>query len=363
MHIYYDGQIYALQKTGGISRYFANLISRLPHTHIPTLTSIYRRSPATYPKHPNLRLVRYLRFPPKLISQQLEPFFFDVLVNFEHIDIIHPTFFETLIKKDIRAYQKPVVITVHDMIHERFPAQTDPDGRYALSKREAIDSADAIICVSHNTKSDLLEYYPNVDPKVTVIHLASQFSLPQRLPDATTASVPYFLYVGSRDRYKNFSVLLNALSNILTVNSDVELRVVGQPFSKEEKKFIQNLSLTERVTNCGFLSDIALTEQYSKCIAFVYPSVYEGFGIPPLESMSCGGAVIASNSSSIPEVVGNAALLFSPNSVDELTDRMRYLLESPLARQRLVEQGYKRVKQFSWGKTAAQTVAVYESLL
>jgi glycosyltransferase involved in cell wall biosynthesis len=114
--------------------------------------------------------------------------------------------------------------------------------------------------------------------------------------------------------------------------------------------------------HCGFASDAQLAKLYRCSAAFVYPSLYEGFGIPPLEAMSCGGVVVASDCSSIPEVVGDAGMLFNPNAIGDLTDILLFLLDNPLERDHLITKGLERSKQFSWEKTAAQTFNIYSSI-
>jgi glycosyltransferase involved in cell wall biosynthesis len=137
---------------------------------------------------------------------------------------------------------------------------------------------------------------------------------------------------------------------------------VGYPFSETEIKRIAELKITDRLELYTYASDDHLAKLYRCSIAFVYPSLYEGFGIPPLEAMSCGTPVVASNSSSIPEVAGEAGLLFDPKSVNDLTDILLSLLDNPTERDRLIAKGLQRAKTFSWDQTVARTLEVYESV-
>ena len=134
---------------------------------------------------------------------------------------------------------------------------------------------------------------------------------------------PYFLYVGLRYRYKNFGGLLASFARARSSLGGAALCVVGAPFSDGENKLIAELGLADAVEHYGHVSDAHLAKLYRCCVAFVYPSLYEGFGIPPLEAMSCGAPVVASNRSSLPEVVGDAGLLFDPARPDELTNILR----------------------------------------
>ncbi|HVO66108.1 MAG TPA: glycosyltransferase family 1 protein, partial [Syntrophales bacterium] len=166
-----------------------------------------------------------------------------------------------------------------------------------------------------------------------------------------------------RSSYKNFTGLLTAIHEIVSTNPDVVLTVVGPPFNEEENKLISRLKLTKHIEHYGHVGDRHLAKLYRCSIAFVYPSLHEGFGIPLLEAMSCGTPVVASNCSSFPEVVGDAGLLFDPKANGELTDILLLLLNRPAERDRLIAKGFERAKAFSWEKTVAQTVAVYRSLV
>ena len=365
MRILYDGEIYGIQTTGGISRYFANLISRLPESFTPLLTTC-RLEGLNYPTHPNLKTFYYQRFGfrPGRASYWLEKYYFKTVTALQHFDIVHPTYYSSLTQQEISKYRCPIVLTVHDMIHELFSEQIDPTGQQAEEKRKAILAAHAIICVSEHTKQDLLKQYPSLDQQIAVIHHASDIDESLSYGSELVPARPYYLYVGSRSAaYKNFNRLLVAFTKVVSIQSNITLCVVGPPFNEIEAKLIAELKLTDHIQYYEYASDRHLAKLCRCSIAFVYPSLYEGFGIPPLEAMSCGTPVIASNCSSIPEVVGDAGLLFDPYSTSELADLLLYLLDHPLERDRLIAKGYQRAKMFSWDKTAAQTIDVYRSVL
>lgn len=363
MRILYDGQMYGVQTAGGINRYFANLISRLPEDFNPILTTCQNRE-LNYPVHPNLKILFYQRygFRPGRISYWLEKYYFRYANSFSYPDIAHPTYYSLLTRQNLDKYRCPVVITVWDMIDEIFSEELDPNGQNAEQKRKAIVTAQAIICISENTKKDLLERYSLPENKVTVTHLASEIDAslshgPEPVPDR-----PYYLYVGSRASYKNFDGLLAAFAKAVSVQPDIALCVVGSPFNEIEEKLIAELKLTTHIEHYGYAGDRHLAKLYRCSVAFVYPSLYEGFGIPPLEAMSCGTAVVACNCSSIPEVVGDAGLLFNPKATGDLADILLLLLLSPIERDRLIAKGHQRSQMFSWDKTVAQTIDVYRSV-
>ncbi|OBQ34711.1 MAG: mannosyltransferase [Anabaena sp. CRKS33] len=365
MHILYDGEIYGAQKVGGISRYFDNIISRLPPEFEPTLTSPRSRN-ETHPHHPNLKIFNYKRFcfKPGRVSYWLEKYYFRAVeATTNNPQIFHPTYYSLLTRQEFKEKRCPIVLTVYDMIHEAFPHLIDKDGQFAEVKRRAILASDIILCISESTKNDLLERYPLDENRVFITHLATEFNPYLEEGDYFIPSRPFFLYVGGRWSYKNFNNLLIALAKIVPKIPDVLLCVVGSPFNSTEKKQIGELNLDNHIENFSYASDAHLAKLYRNCVAFVYPSLYEGFGIPLLEAMICQAPIIASNTSSFPEVVGDAGLLFDPTSVVNLADRLLFMFDNPAERDILITKGLEQVKHFSWDKTAAQTVEAYRSVL
>jgi len=308
-----------------------------------------------------LKVYRYRRFRPAGISYRLEKYFFDFVMASRRFDLAHPTYFTLLTRREVSSYRCPVVITVWDMIHELFPEQ-DPTGRHAEEKRRAVMAAQAVICISENTKKDLLERYPILEHRVRVTHLASEIDAGISHGAEPVPARRYFLYVGVRYRYKNFGGLLAAFAKALPSLGGAVLCVVGAPFSDAENKLIAERGLSAAIEHYGHVSDPHLAKLYRLSVAFVYPSLYEGFGIPPLEAMACGAPVVASNSSSLPEVIGDAGLLFDPASTDDLADILVALATDTAERERLIAKGYERVKLFSWEKTVAATLEVYREL-
>jgi glycosyltransferase involved in cell wall biosynthesis len=363
MKILYDGEIFAIQVTGGINRYFANIVRRFPQEVEPTFMTTYRRTKLHYPTHPNMRLREYRRFRPQRVCNWLQGPYFRAISGMAKYDILHPTYYTRLTKEPMVRGNRPLVVTVYDMIHEIFAEKIDPAGETTRAKKAAFLAADVILCISENTKVDLVRYFPQVEGKAVVTPLASEFCPDWAFGDEAVPEEPYFLYVGSRAKdYKNFDGLLLAMAKLAGRYRDLRLCVVGYPFSAEEERLIGDLGLGDRIRYYNHVTDAHLAKLYRCSVAFVYPSLYEGFGIPPLEAMTCGAAVIAADCSSIPEVVGDGGLLFDPRSVDELVDRMRYVLEEPGGRDRLIERGRLRQGLFSWDRTAEETLRVYRSL-
>lgn len=361
--IFYDGEIYVRQRFGGINRYFDNIISRLPLDYEPILTTLkgYENS---LPQHTNLTLHSYNRFgiKPGRLSFAIEPYYFRLLEKSSSFQIFHPTYHYLLTREKLRKKNVPVVLTVYDLLQEVVPELIDPKGEEVKFKKAAIMAADAIICISESTKKNLLKYYSVPEEKIFVTHLAADLNV-KLASDRPILLKPYVLYVGSRLGHKNFSRLLDAFAHIAKLNKDLDLCVVSNcPLSNEELQKTKDKGIHDRLQIIVDADDSYLVKLYQNCLCFVYPSIHEGFGIPPLEAMLCEAPIIASDTSSIPEVVGEAGLLFNPFSTDDLVEKLVFLMDSPLTRQELITRGLSQVKKFSWDKTVQQTVSIYSSL-
>lgn len=364
MHVLYDGVIYRIQQYGGVVRYFNSLISHLPSSVHPTLLASNR--PDLLPQHPNLAV--HIETGPQawwaikpLQKRAIAKRFYD-LISGETPDLIHPTYYYSSLRNFQRRLAVPTVLTVYDLIHERFPEQMDPAGKQRKLKRESLERADAIICISEATRNDLREIYGIPDERTKVIHLSCQFeSEPQSVQ--SDPEQRYFLYVGQRLFYKNFRRTLEAFAELAKTDPQVELRCVGGPeFSDPEQRMLRELGIHTRVSHLGILADGQLKQMYARAIALVYPSLYEGFGIPILEAMACGTAVLTSNRASMPEVAGDAGLLFDPYSVDDMAECMRRVAEDSGLREQLIARGKKRSVEFSAERVAQQTHQVYQSV-
>ncbi len=368
MRILYDGEIYRAQVAGGINRYFASLIGRLPRSFRPTML-VAQDCGVNQPVHPRLRIRRQTELDSQNISNgdagfysRLKKRYFRAATDSNHFDLAHPTYYQLLTGQDPSSYHCPLVLTVWDMIHELFAEQMDPGGVVAEVKRKAIEAADVIICISENTRNDLLDRYPLAEGKVRVTALASDMDFDLNDGTELVPSRPYYLYVGSRSFYKNFGGLSAAFAKAISARPEMALCVVGAPFNEAEQRLIADLKLTNHIEHYGYATNEHLAKLYRHSIALVYPSLYEGFGIPPLEAMACETAVLASNVASIPEVVAGAGLLFDPQSPDELINGLLFLFDSPSERERLIAKGRERVRMFSWNTTATKTLEIYRSV-
>ena len=363
MDILYDGFIFEIQRTGGINRYFRNLIDRLPSDVTPILTAPRQREHC-FPSNPRLRL--YCP-PPDVfgigkLTSLVRRLYLGGVERFHRVSVAHPTYHRLFSGRPLSRYRSPVVVTIHDMISERYGRRFDPDGQDAVNKKKAVEAADAIICVSEHTKSDLIELLHVPEERIIVIPQASELSSKMAGGETSTVPAPYVLFVGSRAAYKNFARMVLAFAKAVTMWPELRLVVVGAPFTQFEEEWLHALRLRENVVEMVDASDDQLAALYRGSEALIYPSLYEGFGIPLLEAMSCGTLAIAARTSSIPEVVGNAGMLFDPYSVDELTECMLSLRQLGGRREEYIRLGQERAESYSWDLTAAKTLEIYQQL-
>ena len=227
-----------------------------------------------------------------------------------------------------------------------------------------LQNSKAIIVVSNNTKSDLLNLYPELNEnKVFVVHHSLSFDpITTNSKSYQDRSEKFLLYVGHREGYKNFKILLPTLKNLNQI-ADIKLFVVGPQPSHDEKKVIQRYRLNSKIRFLGNVSDNDLGSLYSSCLAFVYPSLYEGFGYPLLESMTRGAIPIASRTSSIPEVLGCAGIIVKPNCSDAITDAILKIFGDMKFENFLRNQSIKRSNNFTLSKNIYDTKFVYEKCL
>ncbi len=367
MKIIFDHQIFVLQSYGGISRYFVSLAKGL--------VAMGEQVDVLAPLHQNRYLrdlpskmvhgVELERFPPKTGRLAFLPN--HLLSRFKlaglGADILHETYYSA---KPVSTAAKGNVVTVYDMIHEKYPDNFSWHDRTSNNKRLAVARADHVICISHSTKNDLCELFGVPEEKVSVVHLgfekfATHSSAVAPMTDVTR---PFLLYVGSRGGYKNFEAMLRsvALSAELKNTFDV-VAFGGGAFRVDEQALIEQLGFgPNAVRQVGGGADI-LGQLYTQAYAFVYPSLYEGFGLPPLEAMAHDCPVITSNSSSIPEVVGDAGAYFEPLDIESQADAITSVVFDGQRRSSLINAGRQRLQLFSWERCAHETQAVYQKVL
>ncbi|AKB75698.1 mannosyltransferase [Methanosarcina lacustris Z-7289] len=374
MKILYDHTVFQFQRYGGISRYFYELITRLSTKEDVDISLFQGFNINEYALSENRQnfdsywgykweykkpAAKYMA----LIFAMPNKIIFNNYMRSSDVNIYHPTYYRT----DLDKYNRSaIVLTVHDMIHELYPDQFI-DSRFVIkAKKKSINTADQIICVSENTKKDLMSIYDVPENKIKVIYhgnsllKSDEYLKCDDLKKVYSITKPFLLYVGERKRrYKNFSMLLETYTTMLSDRFDL-VCFGGGDFDHNELNTIKNIKCSGKVIHLSG-SDHLLSSLYKNAFCFIYPSLYEGFGIPLLEAMGLGCPVIASNTSSIPEVADKAALFFDPYSKDSLINAIDLLESNRSEREKLVNLGFQQEKKFSWDKTAHETFKVYRS--
>jgi glycosyltransferase involved in cell wall biosynthesis len=274
------------------------------------------------------------------------------------MDLVHETYYA---EKPVARPGVPMVITVFDMIHEKFPHYAPRAARIARLKRAAIRRADHLICISEHTQRDLIALHGVEPARTSVVTLG--FSLqPGHAPEAARPTAePYLLFVGPRG-YRPSTRCAFAAAPALQ-RAFLLVCFGDTPFSSGERTLMRELGIAQNRVRHAAGDDGRLAAHYRHAALFVYPSRYEGFGIPPLEAMSFDCPVVCSDAASLPEVVGDAALTFEAGNALALRDAMARVLESPATAGALREKGRARIRRFSWEACARQTRAIYASVL
>lgn len=365
MRIAFDSQIFQEQRHGGISRYFVKLAQGLcqlgenVRIFAPNHKNEYLGSaaPELVVKSSVMQTLHRLPYKMRKHLTDVDAWPMKLQMSIWKPDVVHETYYQS---RRVVCGRVPLVLTVYDMIHELFPDEFSPSDTASFRKRQAIERADHIICISKNTLKDLIEIY-DVDPsKTSFIHLGVDVTMPQAAPAASCAEKPFLLYVGQRRGYKNFDALLLSYANSTDLRINLDLVAFGGGnFSQFELDMIDSLGLKNSVRQVSG-NDRILQNYYHSAETFVFPSLYEGFGMPPLEAMAAGCPVASSNTSSMPEVIGDAGAYFDPSDHGSIITALHNVCFDGELRSRLKEKGLERAREFSWRNCALSTLDVYK---
>ena len=383
MRILFDYQAFEMQSFGGVSRSYAELISHMQEDGVPCKVGL-KESDNAYVKLPGLKPLHHThnkffggkkwfkgqRTLTRKIMQatghkndclKINQEYCIKLLKQQQFDVFEPTFFDPYFLPYLKG--KPFVLTVHDMIPELFPQYFPSDDFQIVNKKLLCPLAAAIHVPSHKTKDDLIKIL-NINPeKIYVIpHGASQISIPKTEVPRPIDN-PYLLFVGERRGYKNYNALLHEMAILIQSIPELNLLCTGRQFDEEEKKLISDLGLTNHISHC-FANDDNFYSLYHNAVAFVYPSAYEGFGLPILEAFSCGCPVLLNNASCFPEIGGDAAIYFDIDRRGALAEHIKaFLQESEQDKANLITRGRERAKLFSWKESARNLTKVYQTIL
>lgn len=345
-----DNIIFSLQRIGGISAVWYEHLSRmlkdnLRHSDIMILEggsakeNIFRQQLQINDniiKYEPSRMLWAKRYHNPIINLNLDSFIF------------HSSYYRTCSSRNAIN-----ITTVHDFTYEYF-TRGIAKVVHCWQKYKAIKNSDRIICVSENTKKDLLRFVPDIDEsKIRVIYNGvSEDYYPIRHEHSTDSS--FVLFVGARGGYKNFDIAVKAIRD-----TSLDLVIVGSPLSDTEIKYLDSTLGINRYRYAGRISNKELNELYNSAFCLLYPSSYEGFGIPVIEAQKAGCPVIAANRSSIPEIIGDKTMLINEASPTEILRKLQ-LLKIDHVRKEIIELGLENAKRFTWEKTYAETIKVYD---
>lgn len=366
MNIVFDCQIFYLQRYGGISRYFYELANELDQIKEcnPKIVAPFHSNEYLEKESKKNFIFTFNPFLKKLFNNRLynrqlavNEFFARKLSSGKKNTVFHETYYTKRLQVDA-----PKVITIHDMIYEMFHNNSEEERELIQKKKQAIMEADSIIAVSENTRKDLLNFYPGVKEKTFVVyHGVDQSSHPGI--NKYNRPKPFLLHVGNRGWYKNFDTLLEIFGDKKNMNTTADLICFGGgKATAQEEALIKKYNLRDKVF---FISgtDELLISLYKSATALVYMSNYEGFGMPVLEAMALSCPVVCSNTSSLPEVYGNAALAIDPKNTRELINGLNSIIFDNALRSKFINAGLERVQHFTWKKCAQETLDIYKKLI
>jgi glycosyltransferase involved in cell wall biosynthesis len=366
MKILYDHQTFTQQDYGGISRYFYELIKFGKTDEENELKLCLKFSNNFYIE--NHDISNHIPFLNKLdfrgkrrLQKLLNQYNSSSYLMKNNFDVFHPTYYDTYFLKNLK--NRKFTVTFLDMIHEKFVSkypELGNDKNIFKQKKELINKAPKVIAISESTKKDLIEIYGVDSNKIDVIHLGNSFNANTESKQPII-SKPYLLFVGSRNGYKNFSFCLEALHKNLKNKNISFICAGGGAFNNNEISLIKHLGLTDLVFQYS-ITDQILANLYKYSIAFVFPSLYEGFGIPVLEAFACNTPCLLSNGGSLPEVGGDAAIYFDPLNADSINKTINLILDDNIFRNTLIQKGKQRLNIFSWKNTYDNTLKFYKSL-
>lgn len=343
-----DNIIFDLQEYGGVSNVWNALLLKVKEEKFP-VKIIPSRKVISLIDQENFLKVNETRYP-IFLKRYLD-------VKIKGVDLFHSSYFRVHKSSKVKN-----IVTIHDFTYEKF----DKGIRkwiHLRQKRHALKNASSIICVSQNTKKDLMEFHPWINEDIVSV-IYNGYDKKTFYPiNKNEKKNRFLLTVGGRNKHKNFKFTLELMSLKFIKKNNIKLIVVGGgSFNNNEMKIIKKNNLTDTVTQIDKVSDFELNQLYNSALALVYPSLYEGFGIPPLEALASGCPVICSSLSSLPEVVGDCGLFIDTEKPESAIPHIEFLFDKQNQR-KIIDKGLKQASKFSWDKTAQQTIELYRKIL
>ena len=364
IRVQYDHQIFSMQRYGGISRYFANLQESLEDSEDFSYNAgiLYTRNYYLKDRRfllPRLVGDRFLKKDSKLHKWNKR--YSRYIIQKNDFDVFHPTYYHTYFLESLK---KPFVLTVHDMIHELFPSFFSQNDPYVYFKRVLIEKADHIIAISESTKNDIQLFFKVPDNKISVIYHGHKNEPSPSKDNYEPPFSNYILYVGERSGYKNFNLFIAGIAPLLKNRHEISLVCLGGGvFGYSEKELFYRHGINTEQVHQLSVTDNQLKAFYKKALLFVYPSLYEGFGLPLLEAFTNNCPIATSNTSCFPEIGGDAVAYFNPNDPDDIRNTIQSVISNAVLADQLRFLGTKQLKKFSMDSCMAKTKNVYKALL
>ena len=381
MKILYDYQAFQLQKVGGVSNCFAELIAHLPHSveweiGLCESNNIHLRDKCLIPnlKNESLNAGNFISdshfFGKKTVynylnnkfknfpsSEHINQRYSIELLKKQDYDVFHPTFFNPYFLDYIG--KKPFVLTIHDLITDKFRSANHLQ---TIWRKTLLPRASHIVTVSEKTKQDVVDILNIPADKISVIYHG--VSIPDDMVFKDIIGGKYFLYVGRRNTYKNFILMVKSMANFLINHPDYKLVCTANDFSKDEISLFEHLKIRNQIIHV-FASYDELLSLYKYAKAFIFPSLYEGFGIPILEAYAMQCPVLLTEESCFPEIAGDAAIYFKLN---EKEDTFRTVIDNFVnmdkeAINSLLHKQDRRLQKYSWEKSALQLTELYDNII
>jgi len=371
MKIGIDARMYGSAQTG-IGNYIKNLTDNLFKIDKENQYVLYLREPQFSEFQISNENIKKVKVTPRWYSygeQALLPF----QLMKEKIDIIHYPHFNSPF-----FYFKPSVVTIHDVTPYHFPGHRMSSWMrrhgFRFVFKNSVFRAKKVITVSESTKNDVIKYFNVPKDKITVTYLGvksdfqviKDYGIINKVKEKYGISKPFIFYVGVWRNHKNLPGLIRAFHILKTrYNLDYQLVIGGNedPHYPEVRQTWEKLGLENDIIRPGFISNQDLPIFYNAADIYVIPSFIEGFGLIGIEAMACGTPVVSSNTSSLPEVLGNAAEYFDPKDKNQMAEKMYQVISNKNKKQDLINKGFEQIKKYSWQKCAEKTLQIYNSLL
>lgn len=363
--ILFDHQAFTFQDFGGVSKYYSELIPNL------NLINIQASLPLLLSNNENLSFISDFEKKRFFKHQKIKGKhrFLDVINALDtslklvsnNYDVFHPTYYKypsiyNFAKKKIAK----IAVTVYDMNHELYPELFMKNDSTITQKKYVIEKADIVFAISESTKNDIVKLLGIKESKIYVTPLNAEINKKSEI--VLNLPTKYILFVGHRDGYKNFILFVKSILPLFVKDNDLKLVCLGAGgFSESEKDFFVTKNLQDKILHFKY-KETELYSFYNNALLFVFPSLYEGFGLPILEAFDSECPCALSNSSSLPEVGGDAAMYFDPKSQSSILHTIEKIIYSKEIRYELINKGIERKKVFSWKNCAEKTLNGYKSL-